>query len=351
MRLCMSKVLYSIIMPVYNAEKYLPQALASVEEYLAAGAELIAVDNMSADGSWKILCDFAVKHPASVKVFQHAGGMAGGTRNKGLQHAEGDYVFFMDADDLLPPGSLQALYQTALNHGADIALGQYVSFNQTPPKEIAPASPGQEIKIWDRAELDITDFFQLSQSYNVPWNKFIRRALLTRHQLAFPEGMPHEDLPFISTVFVCAKRVVLYPGVTYLYRLTPNSLSKRDPEKKLTFFMQSFALMRGKLKELGLYSSLQEEYEYYLLQMIIGNEGPGNGNLKLLTASQLRSFLKYAAGFYLALPKGLFNKRSWLFRWKVNAFLMALKWQSPAVVKTAKYITDILGLFAHKQAR
>lgn len=346
----MTKILYSIIMPVYNAEKYLPQALASVEEYLTAGAELIAVDNMSADGSWKILCDFAVKHPASVKVFQHAGGMAGGARNEGLHHAEGEYVFFMDADDALAPGALHTLYQTAVNYGADIALGQYVSFNQTPPKEV-PAATGQDIKIWDRNEGKLTDFFQLSQSYNVPWNKFIRREVLTRHQLAFPEGMPHEDLPFISTVFVCSKRVVLYPGVTYLYRLTPNSLSKRDPEKKLTFFMQSFALMRGKLKELGLYAPLQEEYEYYLLQMIIGNEGPGNGNLKLLTASQLRSFLKYAASFYLALPKDLFNQRSWLFRWKFWAFRLALRHQSPVVVKTAKYITDILGLFAHKQAR
>lgn len=347
----MEKFLYSIIIPVYNAEKYLPQALASTEEYLQNGAEVIAVDNMSSDGSWNILCDFAVKHPACVKVFQHAGGMAGGARNKGLQHAESDYVFFMDADDMLAPGALHALYQTALNYEADIALGQYVSFNQAPPKNLPTAVPNQDIKIWDRNEWNLTDFVQLSQSYNVPWNKFIRRKLLTQHQLAFPEGMPHEDLPFISTVFVCARRVVLYPGVTYLYRLTPNSLSKRDPEKKLTFFMQSFALMRSKLKELGLYAPLQEEYEYYLLQMIIGNEGPGNGNLKLLTIAQLRSFLKYAAAFYLALPKGLFNKRSWLFRWKFFAFRQALKHQSPAVVKTAKYITDILGLFAHKQAR
>ena len=346
-----SKFTFSIIIPVYNAEQYLPQALASTEEYLQNGAEVIAVDNMSSDDSWKILCDFSVKHPACVKVFQHAGGMAGGARNKGLQHAEGDYVFFMDADDMLAPGALHALYQTALQEQADIAIGQFLSFKQNPPEFISDKTPKETVKIWDRKKFSLAEFFQLSQSYNVPWNKFIRRKILTQHQLAFPEGMPHEDLPFISTVFVCARRMILYPGVTYLYRLTPNSLSKRDPEKKLIYFMQSFSVMRDKLTGLGCYAPLQEEYEYYLLQMIIGNEGPGNGNLKLLTIAQLRSFLKYAAAFYLALPKGLFNKRSWLFRWRFFAFRLALRWQSPAVVKTAKYITDILGLFAHKQAR
>lgn len=340
--------LVSIIMPVYNAERFLPQTLASVESELAGPAELIAVDNASADKSLSILKQFAAKYPAKVKVLEQKEGMAGGARNAGLRAAEGEYVFFMDADDALFAQALPALYQYAKQQQADIAVGEFIKFTQQPFS--APPSNSQlpPLRVLDQQRVGIKEMFLVSQSYNVPWNKLIRRELLNRYQLAFPQGMPHEDLPFMSTVFVCAKRVVFCPVIAYQYRLTPNSLSRRNPEKKLYSLLQSFAVMRGKLQQLGLYQALQEEYEYYLLQMIIGNDGPGNGNLKLLSFSMLRKFLKQAAPFYLTLSPALFTNRSWLFKWKFFVFRQGLKWQSPLWIIMARYLTNLLGLWVSK---
>lgn len=333
----------SIIIPVYNAAVYLPAALESVCADLNKGAELVAANNCSEDESLQMLTSFAARHTA-VTVLDACTGMAGGARNAALDKASGEYVFFMDADDLLFPGALAELYQTAKRENADIVLGRNVTLRAAGP--VWPKRKACVVNArWDQGNPGRRGLFVLSQNYNVPWGKLIRKSLLDRYELRFPQGMPHEDLAFMSTVFSLAEKVVSCNTCCYAYRETQGSLSRRNPADKVSALYHTFAYMRGVLSSIGIYEELAEEYEFYLLQMIIGGEGPGNGNLKRLSPAGMRRFFRLAAEFYAGVPGKLFACRSWLFRWKYACFRFALKYKSAAAVYACRILTDLLGCF------
>lgn len=337
----------SIIMPVYNASAYLPAALESVCADLTRGAELVAANNNSQDESLRILKKFAEQHP-EVTVVDSCTGMAGGARNAALAKASGEYVFFMDADDQLCSGALAELYQAAKRENADIVLGKHVRFGG----EYLPAWPEREPPAvgprWDKRSLGARGLFILSQKFNVPWGKLIRKSLLDQYGLRFPEGMPHEDLAFMSTVFSLAGKVVSCNMCCYAYRETPGSLSMRNPADKALALYNTFACMRRVLVRNGIYEELAEEYEFYLLQMIIGGEGPGNGNLKRTSSVGMRRFFRLASDFYAQIPCSFFSRRSWLFRWKYICFRFALTYKSPAAVHICRVLTDLLGCFCRR---
>lgn len=337
----------SVIMPVYNAAAYLPAALESVCVDLKQGAELVAANNCSVDESLQILKNFAARHSA-VTVLDVCAGMAGGARNAALCKASGEYVFFMDADDCLYPGALAELYQTAKRENADIVLGQKVIFTEGEPVWTQQKSSVVNAR-WEREKLGACGLFILSQNYNVPWGKLIRKSLLDSYALRFPEGMPHEDLAFMSTVFALAGKVVSCNTCCYAYRETQGSLSRRNPADKVAALFHTFARMRGDLVRTGIYEELAEEYEFYLLQMLIGGEGAGNGNLKRLPAADMRRFFHLAAEFYAGVPGKFFACRSWLFRWKYACFLFAIKYKSVAAVRICRILTDVLGCFCQRR--
>ena len=113
----------SIIIPVYNAEKYLKICLTSCANQTYQNLEIITIDDGSTDNSLSILQDFTKKHPITIKQQQNSGGSA--ARNAGLKLATGKYIYFLDADDCLFPNSIELLVTAAENSNADIVIGNY----------------------------------------------------------------------------------------------------------------------------------------------------------------------------------------------------------------------------------
>lgn len=110
----------SVIMPVYQAERYVSDAVKSVLAQSFTDFELLLIDDGSTDRSPHI-CDSLAAHDARIKVFHQPNGGVSAARNKGIALAKGEYISFVDADDLIAPNMLEVLYQSAREHDADIS--------------------------------------------------------------------------------------------------------------------------------------------------------------------------------------------------------------------------------------
>ena len=110
----------SVIMPVYQAERYLKDAVNSVLAQSFTDFELLMIDDGSTDGSPQI-CDSLATQDARIRVIHQSNSGVSAARNKGIAMAKGEYISFVDADDLVRPNMLEVLYQNACEHGADIS--------------------------------------------------------------------------------------------------------------------------------------------------------------------------------------------------------------------------------------
>lgn len=194
----------SIIVPVYNAEKYLRECVESVLCQTLSDIELILVDDGSTDSS-PTLCDQYAAQDRRVKVIHKPNGRAASARNAGLRAASGEYVAFVDADDWISPD----MYEKMLQTNADVTLCDYVRFQGeklfpfTQPNVAAGFYNKAQIreKIYPHLVMDGIEYpITISN-----WALLIRREIIVKNRLSYREDIRiSEDAPFGSEVLYCA---------------------------------------------------------------------------------------------------------------------------------------------------
>ena len=209
----------SVIIPMYNAEKTILRALASLEPEQTAlfSIEIILVDDGSSDNSSAL----AEKNYPSVKVISKENGGVSSARNEGLRHACGRYVYFMDADDTVYRSALESMLREADNTGADLLIADYVC---TSGKNIADTVKTCDLpanELLDRSYIETQLFPRIVdgniEGFATLWNKLYRREIIERFQLHFNEERTHgEDWEFnlryadVAETLCYQKGVILY---------------------------------------------------------------------------------------------------------------------------------------------
>ncbi|MFI9261739.1 glycosyltransferase family 2 protein [Streptomyces sioyaensis] len=211
----------SVIMPVHNTRRYLERSLGSVfaQTLDQRQIEVIAVDDGSTDGSAEWLTEQVRSHPNLTVLRQEASGGAGRPRNAGLDHATGDYVFFLDSDDRLDTEALFWLTRTAQKNGSDVVYGR-----------IAGAE-GRGAPVDLRTTSAAVSVFDSPVYWSLAAYKLFRRAFLEQHRLRFVEGrLLAEDLPFGITALLRAEVVSVFAERTcyYLHGRDDNSNATRQ---------------------------------------------------------------------------------------------------------------------------
>ncbi|MEX2972269.1 glycosyltransferase family 2 protein [Streptomyces sp. C184] len=211
----------SVIMPVHNTRRYLERSLGSVfaQTLDQRQIEVIAVDDGSTDGSAEWLTEQVRSHPNLTVLRQEASGGAGRPRNAGLDHATGDYVFFLDSDDRLDTEALFWLTRTAQTNGSDVVYGR-----------IAGAE-GRGAPVDLRTTSAAVSVFDSPVYWSLAAYKLFRRAFLEQHRLRFVEGrLLAEDLPFGITALLRAEVVSVFAERTcyYLHGRDDNSNATRQ---------------------------------------------------------------------------------------------------------------------------
>ena len=203
----------SVVVPCYNVEPYLEAALESVARQSFDDLEVIVVDDGSSDGSSVIAKSYATRDPRFRLVQQQSQG-PGPARNTGVDLATGEYLAFLDGDDLLAPHAYELLVGSLEKTGSDIACGGVLRFNSAS----IWASPAHKEIFSTTAQRTHAARDPVLLQDRTPWNKVFRRSFWDSAGLEFPRGL-YEDAPPMVRAHVLAKSVDVFRDIVYYWRL------------------------------------------------------------------------------------------------------------------------------------
>lgn len=231
----------SIIVPVYNVEKYLRQCLDSIINQTYKNLEIILADDGSEDSSGKI-CDEYAKVDNRIKVIHNEHMGVSCTRNVGLDNATGEYISFIDSDDCVAENFIETLYKLCIDNNCDISECDFSKFTD----KIKVDNFKRKIKILDRHKMQLRLHSRYYVRTVIPVNKLCKRYLY--ENLRFPAGKIHEDEFITYKVFYnCKSDIVVSNEKLYYYRHNSQSITG----SKFT------------LKRLDSLEALQERIRFY----------------------------------------------------------------------------------------
>lgn len=204
------KPLVSLIIPVYNAEKYIARTLDNALAQSLTDLEIIAVDDGCVDSSPEILEWYAKKYPNVVVIHKENGGVAE-ARNTGIETAWGEYIGFMDNDDMIRPEMMRKLYDAAKRSDSDIAITSYYEIRGDGYLGMMeyPMEEGEVVS----AEKFLQEFYMTGNEGGcVVWNKLHRSSLVKMHKIP---NMPFDDLAWTTCMLLYAKKVCYLNGHFY----------------------------------------------------------------------------------------------------------------------------------------
>lgn len=271
----------SVIVPVYNVEKYLKACLKSLVNQTLKDIEIICVNDGSTDNSPAILDEFAEKYP-QVKIINKANGGISSARNTGIREAQGEYIGFVDSDDRVSKDFYKALYDCAKKYNSDIACSNIVRCGKIIRK----------YKLKYKKEASYTDDYEKLKIANIPkhnyvWNKIYKRDALLNLNIYFPENMVYEDI-YWSTPIICAlKNLSVTTEGKYYYKKRKGSITTQKSneadcnfantylikfleDKNLTHLFDNHKIKKDKIKCCKITIFLTNTYysgikKYYLL--------------------------------------------------------------------------------------
>lgn len=221
----------SVIIPVYNAEKYLHKCVDSVINQTLDDIEIILVDDGSTDNSPVICDDYERKHD-NIKVFHKENGGLSSARNMGMDKATGEYIGFVDSDDYIAPEMYEKLYHASKKLGCDMAICNYQVVKDSNMLSIG------KIEFPENRRVNQNEVRTLMQTSNkrgflwFVWKSIYKRDLLQQNGVRFIEGNIIEDTPFNMEAMLCSEGIVFFNEPLYYYEQTDNSLMRSKHKHK-----------------------------------------------------------------------------------------------------------------------
>lgn len=202
----------SIIIPVYNVEKYLARCIDSILLQSFKDFEVICINDGSKDNSLKILKKYK-NIDNRIKVINKKNEGSGEARNRGLELARGKYISFVDSDDWLNEKFLEVMYKKIINSEYDIVMcNPIIVYNKN--KEILRTGKFKELDFKKNP-------FEIIEILNMPiiWNKLYKKEILLKHNIKFPKFLYHQDVEFLYKVLVNTKKIYkIEKGLYYYYK-------------------------------------------------------------------------------------------------------------------------------------
>ncbi len=212
----------SVIVPVFNVEKYLKRCVDSLVLQTFSELEIILVDDGAQDSSGQ-LCDLYALEDQRIKVIHKKNGGLSSARNAGLSIAQGEYIAFIDSDDYIQIDMMEKMYKKAQEEMADLIVCAYTCYRQ---------EDGELISEKDNVQLEcVVDSgtalkYLVENRYNgmvMAWNKLYHRKLFKN--IRYPEGKLHEDEYIIHRLLYLSNKIVFMPDTFYNYMIGNSSIT------------------------------------------------------------------------------------------------------------------------------
>jgi len=208
-----SKIKISVIIPVYNTDRFLEECVESILDQSFKELEIILVDDGSTDNSSPIIQSYADKHTNIVALRQENQGQ-GVARNLGLSEAKGDFIAFVDSDDRIPFRAYEEMYRIAVQHNSDMVVGIQQSFNEKRTWCNVPVHRKYFKKLLINTDVEQSPYLLEDISC---CNRLIRHDLIKQYALQFPAAS-REDLDFTAKLYLYSSKISIFPHVAYSYR-------------------------------------------------------------------------------------------------------------------------------------
>jgi CDP-glycerol glycerophosphotransferase len=220
----------SVVVPIYNVERYLSACLDSIAGQTVDDFEVVMVNDGSTDGSAELAGEYARRDQRFRLVHQENAGLSA-ARNTGIEAAVGEFMAFLDSDDVLPPNAYELLLGALDETGSDFATGNVHRLTRWGTSQSVFLA-----KTFARTQLKthVTRFRPLIAD-RIAWNKLWRRSFWDRHGYRFPEGRLHEDIPVVVPAQFAARSVDVIADPVYYWRIREGgelSITQRRLEQR-----------------------------------------------------------------------------------------------------------------------
>lgn len=252
----------SIIVPVYNVEKYLARCLDSITSQTFPDIEIVCINDGSTDRSADILKHYA-KFDKRIAIITKPNGGLSSARNAGLEVVTGKYIMFVDSDDWIFPEAVEKLYDNAEKNNSDMVLFDYMTGDVMPKKKIAIDVLRNDYvnNPFNFASMNplLLKEFPVSACF-----RFYRSDLI-KNKIPFVEGLIYEDVPFMFEVFATAKRITHLPEALYFYFQGRDDNIMSDNGHRMFDIIKVMDLSEGILKKYGYFEKYKQVFNLFAI--------------------------------------------------------------------------------------
>lgn len=266
------KVKVSVILPVYNVEKYLSKCLESLLNQTLTNIEIICINDGSEDNSAKILNEYQNKDQR-IKIINQENHGAGYARNRGIEIARGEYLSFLDADDFFDENMLKLAYNEAIQHNADICIyNSYLYDNLSKTTEINNFSIKKrflpEKKVFNRSDINSNIFKNIM---GWAWDKLYKKSFILNNQLEFQDLRTTNDMYFVYSSLLKAGRITILNKPLYYQRRNVTTSLSNSRELSWDCFYYALKKLKNELISMGIYEEYEQDFVNYALHSCLWN--------------------------------------------------------------------------------
>lgn len=257
----------SVILPIYNVEKYLEDCLNSIINQTLNDIEIICIDDGSTDNSLAILNEYA-KKDSRITILTQKNQGAAVARNKGLDIAKGEYLSILDSDDFFELNMLEQMYNKAINTDVDIVICKSRSYDD---KTKVFGAMNWALREYLLPEKDIFNYCDVSKylfQFTVPWvwNRLIKKNFVEKNNLRFQNLKNTNDFYFGSMSLVLAEKITILPEVLVNYRINNNNRTTECVEQGMFCFAKSSRKFRYECIKRNIFSSIEQSFVSWCLE-------------------------------------------------------------------------------------
>lgn len=256
----------SVIVPVYNTEKYLKKCLDSILNQTFKEFELIVVNDGSTDESLDILKNYEAKYDNIIVINKQNEGQ-GVARNKALEICRGEYIAFADSDDYVEPNMLELMYTKSNENNLDVVICSYKCVNSNGDRVIDNNIILKDEEVINNVEC-IKRFLVTDTIEGFSWNKLFKRKVF--NDIKYPEDMKYEDIPTVVSLLINSDRIGFINKELYNYLIRDNSTTATQTIKNTQDYVKSIYMV-GEILKNKYINNLEKEYEYYHSKKIISS--------------------------------------------------------------------------------
>lgn len=302
----------SVIIPMYNVENYLHECILSVLNQSYQNFEIICVDDGSSDSSVDIVSQY-IKSDERIKLFQNETNKGQGfSRNVGLSHAKGEYIFFLDADDWIDFNTFEILYNFANKNDLDVLIFKLINYYDESNNFILDNYYSMHymdnhiLKIFNVSDLNKHTIFALPDG---PCNKFYSKSFLDKYNIRFPnERLIQEDTPFFLNCMIKAKKISIIDNYFYNRRRRDSSTMSLTNERLFDNLKVSRIILNFFLEDVNRYEYYKSEIFNYIFHILKAKYNLIDENLKtkfFIESKKLFEEYAFIRGLFLDMANNL----------------------------------------------